>query len=83
MVNGVDANLAQIKAGMAWRYEKYRKEQSERDQYLYSAHEADAKAKRVGLWSDVTPMPPWDWRKKHKLPTTPMSCQTKFFGAIC
>lgn len=28
LVNGTDANLEQIKAGMAWWYEKYRKEQS-------------------------------------------------------
>lgn len=28
MVNGIDANLEQIKAGMAWWYEKYRQEQS-------------------------------------------------------
>lgn len=26
MINGVDANLEQVKAGMAWWYEKYRKE---------------------------------------------------------
>lgn len=63
MVNGVDVNLVQVKAGMAWWYEKYRKEQSERDQYLYSAQEQEAKAKRVGLWSDQNPVPPWDWRK--------------------
>lgn len=28
LVNGNDANLEQLKAGMAWWYEKYRKEQS-------------------------------------------------------
>jgi len=66
MVNGVDANLEQINAGMAWWYEKYRKVQSEHDQYLYSAHEQNAKAKRAGLWSDANPMAPWDWRKKGK-----------------
>lgn len=64
LVNGIAANLEQIKAGMAWWYEKYRREQSERDQYLYSAHEQEAKAKRAGLWADPAPVEPWAWRKK-------------------
>lgn len=66
MVNGVDANLEQIKAGMAWWYEKYGREQSERDQYVYSAHEADAKVRHVGIWSDPAPVAPWDWRKRER-----------------
>lgn len=66
MINGVDVNLEQIKAGMAWWYEKYRKEQSERDQYLYSAHEEDARARRIGHWYDAAPVEPWVWRKKAK-----------------
>lgn len=85
IVNGVDANLEQIKAGMAWWYEKYRREQSERDQYLYSAHEQEAKAKRIGLWSDSNPAPPWDWRKERKSPlvarsgssSSPVHCASK------
>lgn len=63
MVNGVDANLEQIKAGMAWWYEKYRREQSERDQYLYSIHEQEAKGRRAGLWADPAPVEPWVWRR--------------------
>lgn len=31
----LDANLEQVKAGMAWWYEKYRKEQSGSDQRIY------------------------------------------------
>lgn len=67
MVNGVDVNLEQIKAGMAWWYAKYSREQSERDQYMYSAHEADAKAKRAGLWGDRAPVAPWDWRNAQSM----------------
>ena len=66
LVNGVDVNLEQIKAGMAWWHEKYRKEQSERDQYIYSAREAEAKQKRVGLWRDADAVPPWEWRKRRR-----------------
>lgn len=66
LVNGIDANLEQIKAGMAWWYEKYRKEQSEADQHSYSANEQHAKARKMGLWIDAAPVAPWIWRKNSK-----------------
>lgn len=66
MVNGVDANLAQIKAGMAWWYEKYRREQALEDQRRYSEAERQARAEQVGLWRDPAPVAPWDWRQGHR-----------------
>lgn len=63
MVNGVDANLEQIKAGMAWWYEKYRKEQALADQRLYREAEQMTREGRVGLWRDSQPVAPWEWRK--------------------
>lgn len=63
MLDGADANLEQIKAGMAWWYEKYRKEQTPADQRLYSEAEQVAKTGRVGLWRDPLPMAPWEWRR--------------------
>lgn len=66
LVNGVDANLEQIKAGMAWWYEKYRREQSPEDQQRYLEAEQRARALRVGLWRDLAPVAPWDWRKSAK-----------------
>lgn len=62
MVNGIDANLAQIKAGMAWWYEKYRKEQSPADQRTYAQAEQQARLQQVGLWRDKNPIPPWEFR---------------------
>lgn len=62
LINGKDANLEQVKAGMAWWYEKYRKEQSQADQRRYEDAEQQVRAQRVGLWRDANPMPPWDWR---------------------
>ena len=62
MVNGIDANLAQIKAGMAWWYEKYRKEQSPVDQRMYAQAEQQARLQQVGLWRDKNPIPPWEFR---------------------
>ncbi len=60
----VDANLAQLNAGMAWWYRQYAKEQSVEDQQHYSKAEAEAQNRRIGLWADPTPMPPWEWRHR-------------------
>lgn len=62
MVNGVDANLEQINAGMAWWYRDYAKEQSPEDRRQYEQAEAKAQMSRTGLWSDKNPVPPWDFR---------------------
>jgi endonuclease YncB( thermonuclease family) len=66
MVDGVDANLEQVKAGMAWHYKQYQKEQSPEERVSYADAEDRARAKGKGLWVDAEPMPPWDWRKEQK-----------------
>jgi endonuclease YncB( thermonuclease family) len=62
----IDANLEQVKAGLAWWYRDYAKEQSQEDQDLYEQAEFRAKIGRVGLWSDKNPMPPWGWRRESR-----------------
>lgn len=57
-----DINLLQIRAGLAWWYEKYRKEQTPADQRLYQDAEQQARAQKVGLWRDPAPVAPWDFR---------------------
>jgi endonuclease YncB( thermonuclease family) len=64
LVDGQDANLAQAKAGMAWWYRKYQKEQTPRQRTEYEAAERTAKAGRVGLWGDANSVPPWEWRHR-------------------
>lgn len=63
LVNGRDANLAQVTAGMAWRYRKYKKEQTAQQRAEYEGAEAAAIQGRASLWRDVDPIAPWDWRK--------------------
>lgn len=65
-VNGVDANLEQVKAGMAWHYKQYQREQSEADRFTYTQAEDHARAEKRGVWVDPEPTPPWDWRKQQK-----------------
>lgn len=57
-----DICLQQVRDGMAWHYKQYEKEQTPSDRLLYSEAEEDARRKRLGLWSDPNPIPPWDWR---------------------
>nr|SPS06242.1 Uncharacterized endonuclease [Candidatus Nitrotoga fabula] len=63
LVNGIDANLEQIKAGMSWHYKKYQNEQSDDDRKLYAQAEAKAQEEKRGLWIDTDPVPPWEWRR--------------------
>ena len=63
-VNGVDIGLEQVKDGMAWWYRKYAKEQAAEDQPIYENAELMAKLRRLGLWGDTNPMPPWDFRRE-------------------
>ncbi len=66
IVNGMDANLEQIKRGMAWFYVKYQNEQSVQDRLDYAGAQDDSQKNRLGLWSDANPVAPWDFRKQTK-----------------
>ncbi len=62
IVNGQDANLSQILAGLAWHYKQYEKEQSAPDRTSYAQAEIDARTRQIGLWHDTAPIPPWYFR---------------------
>jgi len=64
LVDGLDVCLEQVKAGLAWHYKFYQREQSKRDRHLYTEHENDAQLNLLGLWADSEPMPPWEWRRR-------------------
>lgn len=64
MLDGKDANLAQVKAGMAWWYRRYQREQAAQQRADYEAAETTAKAGKEGLWQDASALPPWEWRRK-------------------
>ena len=65
MRGSIDVNLEQIRAGMAWWYREYAKEQTPQEREEYARVEEAAKASRAGLWRDAKPVPPWEWRRKH------------------
>lgn len=63
LVDGVDANLEQVRRGMAWHYKAYEREQPAIDRKAYSDAEDAAKGARWGLWADAEPVPPWEYRR--------------------
>ena len=64
--DGRDINLEQVRRGMAWHYTDYAREQSSTDRVLYADAQQWARVDRKGLWSDVSPTPPWDYRKEKR-----------------
>lgn len=56
LVNGQEANVEQVRDGMAWVYERFN-----HDDQL-PALEGAARSQRVGLWADPYPTAPWDYR---------------------
>ena len=66
IVSGLDANLEQVKRGLAWHYKKYQKEQPFEDRESYNAAEKEASLTKVGLWIDIDPIAPWDFRKQKR-----------------
>jgi micrococcal nuclease len=54
-----DANLNKqiVRAGYAWQYKRYSKDTE------YADLEAEARVARLGLWQDLSPIPPWEWRR--------------------
>ena len=59
-----DVGLEQIRQGMAWHYKEYQHEQMTHDRLVYRDEEKSAKARRVGLWKDAKPVPPWERRRR-------------------
>lgn len=58
-VGGTDANLEMVRSGLAWHDVKYSPNAID-----FSNAEKEAREQKIGLWSQPTPTPPWDWRKR-------------------
>lgn len=58
-----DAGLALVSAGSAWHFKAYQHEQPSEERDRYARAEANARDERRGLWQEVEPMAPWDFRE--------------------
>lgn len=59
-LNGKNINLEMVKEGWAWAYKEYL-DRPYASEYLDA--EKEARAKRFGLWRQLNPQPPWEFRK--------------------
>ena len=66
LLDGRDINIEQIKAGYAWHYKSYAREQPPEDRLSYAAAEQEARAGKRGLWQDPDPTPPGEFRVEAK-----------------
>lgn len=58
-LDGKILNEELVKAGYAWVYNEYCN-QSFCD--IWRQYQEQAKSRRIGLWDDIIPIPPWDFR---------------------
>ena len=65
----LNANHAQILSGMAWWYRDYAKDQSPEDRARYKSAVDKARKRKLGLWSEANPIPPWVWRRGQRTPS--------------
>jgi endonuclease YncB( thermonuclease family) len=63
MTDGRSLNEELLKNGLAWVHVYYCKEAICNKWYGY---EKRAREKRIGLWRDLSPVPPWVWKHKKK-----------------
>lgn len=59
-----DAGLHMVQAGMAWHFKRYEMSQPVDERMAYALAEAEARKANIGLWSEPSPIAPWDFRKK-------------------
>ena len=56
-----DINSEMVKAGYAWAYREYLHEPYASE---YIDAENEARARKLGLWQQANPQPPWEFRKQ-------------------
>lgn len=66
--DGTNLNNELVKVGLAWWYRKYAP-----DDPILPALESQARSHRLGLWSDPSPIPPWEFRTQERAERRRMS----------
>ena len=67
-VDGHDAGLEQIRAGLAWWDRACANEQTADDRAVYELAQAEASKRKLRLWRDTDPVPPWEWQRSSRSP---------------
>ena len=59
-IDGENLSVALVTEGLAWHYTRYS------DDPVLARAEVQARTTRTGLWSQPSPMPPWDFRRRSR-----------------
>jgi endonuclease YncB( thermonuclease family) len=62
IANNIDCNLNQLQKGAAWHYKEYQSSQTPYDRIEYANAEIVARLNGRGLWSNLYPIKPSDYR---------------------
>ncbi len=65
-----NANLEQLRAGLAWYYRQYAGDVQVELRSAYASVEAEARSAKRGLWQDSTPLAPWVYRHPVAAPSS-------------
>jgi endonuclease YncB( thermonuclease family) len=63
--HALDVALAQIEAGLAWHDTEHLTEQPVEAQRRYAHAERQARLQHRGLWAQLRPLPPWQYRHRY------------------
>jgi endonuclease YncB( thermonuclease family) len=61
--SGMDINLEMVRSGYAWAYRRYL---SAPYASRYLDAEREARGKRLGLWKEANPDPPWEFKRRNR-----------------
>lgn len=65
-VGGRDIGLDQLDRGLAWHFTRYDADLAPAERERYARAQADAQARRAGLWSENDPLAPWLFRQQRR-----------------
>ena len=65
-VGGRDIGLELLDEGLAWHFARYDADLAPVERERYARAQADARARRVGLWQQNDPVAPWLFRKERR-----------------
>ena len=65
IIDGQDVSALMVREGFAWHYKEYSDDED------LAKQEEQARADKVGVWSEENALPPWEFRKRRKIDDSP------------
>lgn len=65
-VGDEDVGLVMLRAGLAWHFVRYARDQTRAQRQAYASAETAARSDRAGLWKEPVPEPPWEYRARQR-----------------